>query len=449
MLPDLLPIRPFTRPVEGTVVLPGSKSLTNRALALAALTRQQVRLTGALFSDDTRVMAEALRRLGLPVEEDASGRTLTLQGVGGEWPVAEAELYYGNAGTAARFLTALLALRAGGCYTLDGNAAMRKRPMRGLFEALTHLGAAEVAYLGAPGFFPVRLRTHGFPAGAWPVDASASSQILSALLMAAPLAPGSVRLKLLGETVSRPFVQMTLHCMAQFGQTQPMLEANHANTFTFVPHAYRLAGATYPVEPDATAASYFLALPWVVGGSLTLPGFAGVRQQGDRAFADILVPLGVRVEELSSRHARVSLGERGRAGGRFDFNPISDTFLTLAALAPLLESPLTIHGIAHTRHQETDRIGAMAAELRKLGQKVDETDDSLTIEPDPAAVRKRSAHGPIEIDTYEDHRIAMSFGILGCFDLHGDGRPWIALRDPGCCAKTFPDFFQRLEDLRG
>lgn len=445
--PDPLTILPFTQAVRGIVALPGSKSLTNRALALAALTQQTVRLTGALFSDDTRIMAQALRRLGLKITEDADTASISVEGVGGQWPVAEAELYYGNAGTAARFLTALLAVRKGGNYRLDGSPAMRKRPMRGLFDALTTIGAAEVEYLGEPGFFPVQLRTQGFPGGEWPVDASASSQILSALLMAAPLAPSSVRVRLAGATVSRPFVNMTLGCMAQFGQTQPVLEIDHADTFHFLPYPYRVAGAHYPVEPDATAASYFLALPWVVGGALELPGFGGVTLQGDRAFAEIMRHFGIEIDALSKQDARIRLQKRFAPGGDFDFNAISDTFLTLAALAPLMEMPLTIRGIAHTRHQETDRIDAMAKELRRLGQSVAETPDSLSIVPNLEALKEAASAQPIVIDTYEDHRIAMSFGILGGHDLFGDGRPWLSLRDPACCGKTFPDFFRCLEAL--
>ncbi|MGE9292499.1 MAG: 3-phosphoshikimate 1-carboxyvinyltransferase [Puniceicoccales bacterium] len=442
---EQLTITPFTQPVKGTVSLPGSKSITNRALVLAALSRESLTLEGALFSEDTQIMAAALKTLGFTVSTDPAGKSIFIIGRGGEIPQSEAELNIGNAGTAARFLTAMLALRKGGRYQLDGSGAMRKRPIKGLLDALAAAGAAEADFAGEPGFFPFELTTKGFAGGALSVDASASSQILSALLMAAPLAEAPLTVELAGETVSKPFVEMTLTMMAQFGIEPQNVEGGK---YAFNgEQSYYYNRPAYVIEPDATAASYFLALPWVTGGSLNLRRMGRIALQGDIGFTEVMAALGV---ETASEGEDLAVSPTGTADilDSFDFNAISDTFLTLAALTPLLDKPLTITGIAHTRKQETDRVNAMATELRKLGQKVDETEDSLTVTPDLAAMKKATADAPVAIDTYHDHRVAMSFGVLGCRDLHGDGRPWITINNPGCCAKTFPNFFEVLEDLR-
>ncbi len=400
-LADPLPIVPFTRPVGGEVTLPGSKSITNRALLLAALADGPVTLTGALFSRDTDLMAAALNQLGIPVESDFHARTMRVHGQGGKIPAKTAMIFVGNAGTAARFLTALVCLRPGGEYHFDSDPAMYRRPIGPLLDALASQGAQASARN-----FPFTLKTAGLAGGTVEVDASESSQLLSALLLVASRAQAPLEVKLKGATVSEPFVAMTKRMVSQFA-TRP---------------------ESYAIEPDATAASYFLALPAITGGAITLPGLPDPSSslQGDAAFAGVL--------------ARV----RARAGTGMiseDFRNISDTFLTLAALAPLLPGPTRITGIAHTRKQETDRVAGMARELTKLGQHVVETEDSLTVTPRPLKP------GQV-IETYHDHRFAMSFGILGCHDLHRNGQPWLSIKDPGCCAKTFPHFFELLESLR-
>lgn len=443
---DPLPIQPFTQPVRGSVELPGSKSITNRALMLAALCRKPITLTGALFSEDTEIMVNALQQLGFGVEVDPAAQSIRVEGQGGLIPQPEAQLEVGNAGTAARFLTALLCLRKGGHYQLDGAAAMHRRPMRGLLDALGQHGAATVTYEGEAGYFPFTLETKGLPGGILEVDAASSSQILSALLMVAPYSRGEtliVRLK--GSTVSHPFVAMTLAMMEQFGQN-PKVGAG-SGPFKFQQGAYELPHATYPVEPDATAASYFMALPWVVGGELALAHTAPIKLQGDIRFLDILGQLGGCFDSQGDA-LLIHYPDRRCAGFEQNFNAISDTFLTLAALAPLMQSPLTITGIGHTRHQETDRIAAMATELSRLGQEVEQGEDFLTVHPDLEKMRQLSREAPVAIKTYHDHRVAMSFGILGCYDLHGDARPWLALHNPGCCAKTFPHFFELLTRLQ-
>ena len=437
-LPDLLAVRPFTRPVRGSVAIPGSKSLTNRAMMVAALCDGPVTLTGALFSGDTRVMAEALRRLGFAVREDGERREIGVTGLGGDIPAAEASLFVGLAGTAARFLTALCASARRGVYRLDGVPRMRERPMRGLIEALRALGA-DIRCLGRDGFLPVEIRARGLRGGAVPIEASESSQMLSALMMVAPLADKPVVLTPVGG-VRMPFVRMTARQMVQFGLADPCAGRTDGS-FAVGAGRYRSPG-TYAIEPDATAAGYFAALALVSGGSIGLTGLvpAGESLQGDIRFLDVLAHCGATVS-AGAGGIRVSFPAGGRrAGIADDFSGFSDTFPTLAAVAPLLDGPTRITGIAHTRGQETDRVSAMAGELRGLGQGVIESEDSLEIHPAPLAGASVATHG--------DHRFAMSFAILGCHDLKGDGSPWLSIADPACCTKTFPEFFDVLEGVR-
>jgi 3-phosphoshikimate 1-carboxyvinyltransferase len=275
------------------------------------------------------------------------------------------------------------------------------------------------------------------------LDASESSQMLSALLMVAPLATQALEIGLTGG-VRWPFVQMTARLMEDFGQ--PPLERRGADrVLAATATPYRRPTAGYEVEPDATAASYFLALPLVAGGRLALPGLRrpGHGLQGDTQFLAVLEQAGLGITDLADRAGLQVSAARGapRRGVAQDFRDFSDTFLTLAAIAPLLEGPTRITGIAHTRRQETDRVAGMARELRKLGQHIVEEPDALTITPGPLT-------SDVEIETYDDHRVAMSFAILGCHDRHGDGRPWLSLGHPGCCAKTFPAFFETLDTVR-
>ncbi len=407
--PPTLEIQPFTHPVRGRVTLPGSKSITNRALILAALAAGTTTLHGALFSRDTRLMVAALRALGFLVVTDENALTVTVAGRGGEIPVREARIDVGNAGTAARFLTAFVCLRPDGLYHFDGDEAMRRRPIGALLEALESQGAAASARS-----FPFTLRTAGLRGGPVGLDASASSQMLSALLMVAPHALTPLTVNLKGAAGSKPFVEMTRQMLVQFAA----------------------APVDYAIEGDASAASYFLALPLVTRGAITLSNYAGALQ-GDRNFLPILQAAGLR-----GNGPDFSSGNNDpRRAVRQDFREFSDTFLTLAALAPLLDGPTQITGIAHTRQQETDRVAGMARELKKLGQHVIETEDALEIHPRPLVPG-------VEIETYHDHRFAMSFAILGCHDRRMNGRPWLTIKDPGCCAKTFPAFFDLLEKLR-
>ena len=440
--PDPLPITPFRQPARGTVELPGSKSLTNRALLLAALCDGPVTITNALFSEDTTLMAAALAALGIEVHADPATRTIQVAGRGGEVPAPNADLWVGNAGTAARFLTAFVAAAPHGTYRLDGVAQMRRRPMQGLIAALRTLGV-DLRCLREEGHLPLEIHARGLPGGAVTLDASESSQMLSALLMVAPLARQPIEVGLTGG-VRWPFVQMTARLMEEFDQ--PPVETigpHRLRAAAFTP--YRRPSGRYEIEPDATAAGYFLALPLVTGGRLALPGLRhpGQGLQGDTAFQPVLEALGLNISPLadaSGLEVSAAAGAR-RPGVTQDFREFSDTFLTLAAIAPLLHGPTRITGIAHTRKQETDRVAGMARELRRLGQEVAEEEAALTITPHPLPP-------DVTVETYGDHRFAMSFAILGCHDRHGDGRPWLAVRNPACCAKTFPEFFDVLDTLR-
>jgi 3-phosphoshikimate 1-carboxyvinyltransferase len=444
-LPDILPITPFTSPIRGEVALPGSKSITNRALLLAALCdRRAVKLTGALFSEDTHLMADALVKLGFNVQVDAARGEIVVDGQGGQIPSPKAELFVGLAGTAARFLTALCAAAPGGVYKIDGVPQMRKRPMKPLLDALRALGA-EIRCTGEEGFFPLEIHGRGLAGGTVELDASESSQLLSALLMVAPFARGEVRIVLKG-TVRESYVEMTARMMQAFHhERREVVRRENAATFVVSrdTQPYLLAG-DYVIEADASAASYFLALPVVTGGKLALLGAQDARKglQGDTEFADVIRTIGARID--AGPHGLDVSFPRGGARSSIDrnFKAISDTFLTLAAIAPLLQGPTKISGIAHTRKQETDRVAGMAAELKKLGQDVVETEDSLTITPRPLRAGQT-------METYGDHRFAMSFGILGCYNLHGgEPKSWLAIKNPACCAKTFPNFFELLESVR-
>ena len=450
---EALLIKPFRTPAVGLAQVPGSKSITNRALILAALADGETLLTGALFSRDTLILIKALRSLGFIIQDDAVAHTIRIKGEAGKIPASVAEIHVGNAGTAARFLTAFLALAPNGVYSLDGDTAMRARPMGGLLEALETSGHHALSAEGNPTrSFPFILKTSGHLKNV-EVDASASSQLLSALLMVLPLCPGA-SVKMRGSTVSEPFVEMTEKMCAQFGR--PLVRDSDGKWKCTQPGPFRAPGV-YEIEPDATAASYFIALPAVTGPNacVRLQGYVKGALQGDTAFAEVATACGADL--ISESSALVVKSWPTIKGGIFDFNKFSDTFLTLATLAPLASSPTEIKNIAHTRKQETDRMLAVATELERLGVRVepsaaklksDPTLASFTIFPAREALLKAAQAGPVSIHTYEDHRVAMSFGVLGSYDLFGDGRPWISIEDPACTGKTFPYFFQALEALR-
>ncbi|MFN8532328.1 MAG: 3-phosphoshikimate 1-carboxyvinyltransferase [Dehalococcoidia bacterium] len=425
--PDHVEIIPPGRPVLGTVRLPGSKSITNRALLLAGLADGQSTLDGALFSDDTHYLSESLRRLGCHVIEDAPAERFIVDGAGGPFPVDGAELFIGNAGTAARFLVGVLPL-GHGRFRLDGSARMRQRPIGPLVDGLRQLGATISTEFDndCP---PVLVEAHGLAGGPVTMAGNRSSQYFSALMMAAPLTEHGIDLTVEGTLVSRPFIDLTLAVMAAFGVRG---EHEHYEVIR-IPGGQHYRAGHYQVEPDATAASYFFAAAAITGGSVRVEGVGGGSAQGDLGFVDVLERMGCRVDR--QQNSLTVHGPERLSGIDVSFEEISDTALTMAAIAPFADGPVRVRGIAHTRAQETDRIAAMAAELTKLGVPVEEHPDGWTIYP--------AQPRPGAVDTYDDHRIAMSFAVLGL------RAPGVVIRDPGCVAKTFPDFFERFGRLVG
>jgi len=423
--PEVLTVAPIAH-AQGEVRLPGSKSISNRALLLAALSRGETALDGLLEADDTRVMIDALRTLGVKIDR-ATGVTRVTGGAGA-FPVRRAELFLGNAGTAMRPLAAALAFAAG-TYRLDGAPRMRERPIGDLVEALNALGA-RIAYDVASGFPPLLIS----PARPLAIDhvdikGDVSSQFASALLMAAPLIapPAGLRIRVPGPLISQPYVAMTVAMMAQFG-----VAVRREGAAFLVPQGQYVAPGHYPVEGDASGASYFLALGTIAGGPVRVRGVGRDSIQGDIAFADLLQRMG----------AQIDWGEdfiAARAGGAlqaidYDCTEIPDAAMTAAVVALFARGTTVLRGIGSWRVKETDRIRAMATELRKLGAQVEEGADSLAVDA-PPTLREAT------IDTYDDHRIAM------CFSLAAAAGVPIHIRDPRCVAKTFPDYFVRLGQL--
>jgi 3-phosphoshikimate 1-carboxyvinyltransferase len=440
MLPDPYPIRPWTAPCRGTVSVPGSKSLTNRALLLGALSGESIRLTGALFSRDSLLLADGLRALGFSVRQDPENALFEIRGCGGRIPSREARVDVGNAGTVARFLTAFACLAPEGNYSFDGDPEMRKRPMQGLIEVLERAGA-RFNFHQQPYCFPFTVRPSGLNGGTWSLDASASSQMVSALMLVAPYANEPVRIE--AREVRPAFVRMTESLMRRFGVD---VDGDPLKGYRIPAGVYRSSHPRFPIEPDASAASYFMALPLLLGGEVLVRGMHAGMLQGDTAFAGVLRALGTVITDRPDGWLVRSGPIPGKATSEFSFETFSDTFLTLAAVAPFLPEPVAISGIAHTRHQECDRPAAMAAGLRLVGTRVEEDPDRLAIFPlSPGEHRWERDH--VVISTYRDHRVAMSFALAGCRDRRGDGRPWLSIADPECCSKTFPGFFSELDKL--
>jgi 3-phosphoshikimate 1-carboxyvinyltransferase len=438
-LTDPYTVPVWTRPCSGAVTPPGSKSLTNRALVLAALAKGRTRLTGALLSRDTRLLLAGLKALGWTIEADATGQTLEVEGSDGRIPNRSAELQVGNAGTAARFLTALVCLRPKGSFTFRSDAEMEHRPMGGLLQALQRLGA-RFEFHGAAEAFPFTVHTSGLAGGHWEVEATASSQMLSALLMVAPCAASDVHL--CSGPVRPAFVEMTCRLLQVFGVT---VTGNMETGFRIPARGIPGDRREYAIEADATAASYFAALPLVTGGELTLSGLSADSLQGDTRFLDLMRRFGVSVSPASGNGLLIKReGPLPQGEVTVDMGHFSDTFLTLAAVAPLLPALVRIEGIGHTRFQETDRIKAVATELERCGVHVEEGDDSVSV---GGFARGFPSLETVSVDTYKDHRVAMAFSLLGCHDRRGDGTPWMEIRDPACCGKTFPGYFDILNKL--
>jgi 3-phosphoshikimate 1-carboxyvinyltransferase len=424
-MPNKIEIRP-RGPLHATVRPPGSKSITNRALVCAALADGVSQFSGALDSEDTRVMIDGLQQLGLQVTADTAQRTVQVAGCGGKLPVQQAELFVGNSGTTIRFLTAVTALGTG-TYRLDGVPRMRQRPIADLLDALSQLGvdASSESANGCPPVV-VRGKAGGMRGGRVAIRGDISSQFLSGLLMAAPCARANVRIAVDGPLVSRPYVDMTLRVMSAFGVA---VDASRADRFD-VQAPSRYQARPYAIEPDASAASYFWGAAAITGGQVTVEGLSHQSLQGDVQFCNCLQRMGCQVQYDTDR---VTVIGNRLHGIEVNMNAISDTVQTLAAVALFADGPTTITGVAHIRHKETDRIGDLARELRKLGAEVDESQDGLRIVPG-------NLHGAT-LETYDDHRMAMSLALVG---LRQAG---VIIRDPHCTAKTYPEFFRDLASL--
>ena len=418
-----------TGPLYGSIRPPGSKSITNRALICAAMADGRSHLDGVLESEDTCVMVQALGQLGLDVDHDPARRAVDINGCNGRPPVAEADIFVANSGTTVRFLTAMLAA-ARGTFRLDGTPRMRQRPIHPLLDALAQLGvdARSEENTGCP---PVLIHANGLPGGRATIAGDISSQYLSGLLMAAPAADDEVELLVCGELVSKPYVEMTLAVMEAFGVA---VRVDDLRRFSVpAPRAYQ--ACDYSIEPDASAASYFFAAAAITGGRITVEGLSRHSLQGDVAFCDCLEKMGCGVQ-----YARDSITITGGPlrGVNVDMNAISDTVQTLSAVALFADGPTLIHNVAHIRHKETDRLAALATELRKFGATISEEQDSLEIKP--PSLHDAPLRGAT-IDTYDDHRMAMSMALVGLV------QPGVVIRDPDCTAKTYPDFFDDLAGL--
>lgn len=429
-MPSTQSIKPVSTPVVGTIRPPGSKSITNRALICAALAEGTSHLSGVLDSDDTRVMLESLSRLGFEVQHDPTACTVVITGNGGTIPNPSARLEIGNSGTSVRFLTAMLGL-AGGDYFIDGVERMRQRPIGPLVGALKSFGV-DIESQSEGGCPPVRIGKVETPSHSISVAGNLSSQYLSGLLMASPQLPDDFEILIDGKLVSLPYVSMTTEVMKSFGVSVEVSEKAGVPDRFLVGAQQRYKSCDYSIEPDASAASYFFAIPAITGGSATVKGLSAESLQGDVDFVRCLEQMGC---EVNFGEASITVSGKAKNGIDIDMANISDTVQTLASVALFVDGPTTVRNVAHNRVKETDRIGNLVIELRKLGIDVEERHDGFTIHPGPMT--------PATFATYDDHRMAMSFALIGL------GQEGIEIEDPGCVSKTYPRFFDDLEWFLG
>lgn len=421
-----LTLEPISR-VEGTVNLPGSKSVSNRALLLAALARGTTHLTNLLDSDDIRHMLNALKALGVKYQLSADKTECTVHGLGRAFSTNEPlSLFLGNAGTAMRPLCAALCLGTGE-FTLTGEPRMEERPIAHLVDALRQAGA-HIDYLKKDGFPPLTIDGKGLWGGEVVIDGSVSSQFLTAFLMAAPMAAGDVKIKIRGELVSKPYIDITLHIMQQFGVT---IEHDNYQVFYVRGNQTYIAPGKFLVEGDASSASYFLAAG-AIKGKVRVTGIGKDSIQGDIAFAHVLEKMGAKVTWADDYIEAENVGPLHAVD--MDMNHIPDAAMTIATAALFATGKTAIRNIYNWRVKETDRLAAMATELRKVGAEVVEGHDF--IEVTPTAALKHAA-----IDTYNDHRIAMCFSLVALSDTP------VTINDPKCTSKTFPDYFAKLASV--
>jgi 3-phosphoshikimate 1-carboxyvinyltransferase len=423
---ESLTLQPINK-VNGEVNLPGSKSVSNRALLLAALASGTTRLTNLLDSDDIRHMLNALTKLGVNYSLSEDKTVCEVEGLGEPFDAPEAlELFLGNAGTAMRPLAAALCLGQGE-YVLTGEPRMKERPIGHLVDALRQAGA-EVEYLENDDYPPLKIYGTGLKGGTVEIDGSISSQFLTAFLMSAPLAQDDVTIKIIGELVSKPYIDITLHIMAQFGVE---VENNDYQEFVIRKGQSYVAPGDFLVEGDASSASYFLAAAAIKGGEIKVTGIGKNSIQGDIQFADALEKMGAEIE-WGDDYVISRVGELKAVD--LDFNHIPDAAMTIATTALFAKGTTAIRNVYNWRVKETDRLAAMATELRKVGAEVEEGEDYIVVTP-PAKLIHAA------IDTYDDHRMAMCFSLVALSDTP------VTINDPKCTSKTFPDYFDKLEGL--
>lgn len=426
-------LTPFARPFRAAIAPPGSKSLTNRALVIAALAGGDSTLSNVLIADDTEVMLDGLKRLGYKLEIDSAANSVLVHGRGGRVPRRKVSLNCGNSGTTIRFLAALSALGKG-VFRLDGNERMRARPIGELAALLAALGAT-ISYDAKKGYPPIEVTASGLAGGKTRFPAAHSSQYLSAVLLAAPYAAEDVIIELEPNQTSWPYVAMTIELMRQFG-VHTLVQLEHPGER---PRELRVLRAPYQardytIEPDASSATYFMAAAAArPGAAVTIPGLGQDSLQGDAGFGEVLEKMGAAMTR-DAGSVTVQGADKLR-GVDVEMSDMPDAAMTLATLAVLAEGPTAIRGLHTLRVKETDRLTALQTELRKLGAEAVVDGDTLHIDP-PYEVR------PAEIDTYDDHRMAMSFAVIGTV------APGITIRNPECVSKTYPRFFEDLERLR-
>lgn len=426
-VPTLYPtMRRSEQPQVLTVSVPGSKSITNRALLLATLANGTSTLHGVLFSDDSRHFIQCVQDLGFETKVDVENRIVEVTGLGGPVPKKEASQYVGSAGTAARFLAAYLGISEG-TYHMDASEQMRKRPMAPLLASLKELGC-EITFEEKEGYFPFTLQGHDFGKDTISVDIEHSSQFLSALLIASCLSPKDMHIQVEGSH-GMAYIEITRKMMEQFGVKVDVSE--EGRTYT-IPAGQKYQALDYQIEPDASGAAYFYALAMVLGVPVQVKHVTFDSMQGDVQFLKILEQMGARLEEHTEGIILYPPADGHFHGVDVDMSSCSDQAITLAAIAPFADAPTTIRGIGHIRFQECNRMNAIVTELGKMGISCEETDTSITIYP--------GTPKPGLVDTYDDHRMAMGFALTG---LRAEG---IVIDNPGCCKKTFENYFEVLEE---
>jgi 3-phosphoshikimate 1-carboxyvinyltransferase len=418
-------VSPPVNKINHDLIIPGSKSFTNRALIMAALAEGTSTLTGILRSDDSYWCIETLRKLGVQV--DVEGEKVTIQGCGGKWPVKNGGVYIGAAGTIARFLPGALAADTEGDWIIEASSRMSERPIEPLLNALEHLGA-EIEYLEKKGYLPIRIKARGLKGGRVSISGKVSSQFTSGILMASPYAEEEVTVTIPDSIVQKEYVRITLNLMEQFGVKAT---CNDGVTEMKIPVSHYV-GWELDLEADASTASYFMALAAITNGRIRINNLSFKTNQPDIGMVDVYERMGCTVVRGESY---IELTGTPALQGGFDISmkEMSDQALTLASIAPFASDPITIRDVKHIRHHESDRISAICTELGKLGIRVEEFSDGLTVHP---GIPKAAS-----LESYDDHRVAMSLALIGT------KVPGVVIQDPGCVSKTFPGYFEMLTGL--